>query len=138
MTPEPVPPASHIDLLTRPLFGHLATVRPDGSPQSSVMWFEWNGTRLRFTHTSRRQKFTNLATEPRVAMSVTDPDNPYRFLEVRGTVESVEPDLDAQFYRSLQRRYGMDYDITDADARVVLAIAPERFIRVEGGEIRGQ
>lgn len=49
-------PASHKDLLDRALFAHLATVRPDGGPQSSAMWFAWDGERVRFSHTSTRQK----------------------------------------------------------------------------------
>jgi PPOX class probable F420-dependent enzyme len=132
----PEPPASHADLLERPLFAHLATVRPDGSPQSSVMWFIWDGARVRMTHTRTRQKFANLEREPRVALSIADPDDPYRFLEVRGTVESIVDDPGAEFYRSLQRRYGQDYPITDADVRVVITIRPERFIAVRGGTIR--
>ena len=85
----PEVPASHADLLVPPTFAHLATVRPDGSPQSSVMWFAWDGSRIRLTHTSARQKFANLSREPRVALSIADPDDQYRFLEVRGTVESM-------------------------------------------------
>ena len=96
-------PASHADLLERPLFGHLATVAPDGSPHSSVMWFVWDGEVLRFTHTSTRQKFKNLQREPRIALSIHDPENRYRSLEVRGVVESTVPDDEvASFYKSLQ------------------------------------
>ena len=109
-------PASHADLLDRPLFAHLATVAPDGSPHSSVMWFVWDGEVLRFTHTSTRQKFKNLQNEPRVAISIHDPENPYRSLEVRGAVVDTVPDDEvASFYKSLQKRYGQDYEITDAD-----------------------
>jgi len=129
-------PASHADLLDRPLFAHLATIRPDGSPQSSVMWFAWDGELLRFTHTSTRQKFKNLEHEPRVALSIADPDDEYRFLEVRGTVESITPDdADASFYHSLQVRYGNEYPIPDADVRVVVAVRPERFVAVSGGGV---
>ena len=134
----PEVPASHVDLLERPLFAHLATVRPDGDPQSSVMWFAWDGSRIRLTHTRTRQKFANLAREPRVALSIADPDDQYRFLELRGTVEKIEDDLGAEFYRSLQRRYGMDYEVTDADVRVVITIRPERFVAVRGGSVVGQ
>jgi PPOX class probable F420-dependent enzyme len=88
----PEVPASHADLLDRPTFAHLATVRPDGAPQSSVMWFAWDGSRIRLTHTRTRQKFVNLTAEPRVALSIADPDNQYRFLEIRGTVEKIEDD----------------------------------------------
>lgn len=123
-------PASHADLLERPLFAHLATVAPDGSPQSSVMWFVWDGEVLRFTHTTTRQKFKNIAVEPRVAVSVADPDDPYRSLEVRGTVEKVEPDDEvASFYRSLQERYGESYEITDAYKRVILTVRPTGFVK---------
>jgi PPOX class probable F420-dependent enzyme len=102
--PSPEVPATHQDLLDRPLFAHLATVRPDGSPQSSVMWFAWDGTQVRFSHTRTRQKYRNLVHEPRCSFHVQDPDNPYRTLEVRGRVESMVPDVDAAFYRSLQEQ----------------------------------
>lgn len=121
---DTVIPESHADLLERPLFAHLATVRPDGSPQSNVMWFEHADGVVRFTHTSARQKYKNITHEPRVAFSVHDPENPYRFLEVRGEVTSIEPDPGADFYRHLQQRYGQDYEITDADVRVIVTVRP--------------
>jgi PPOX class probable F420-dependent enzyme len=131
----PEAPASHADLLERPLFAHLATVRPDGAPQSSVMWFAWDGSQVRMTHTRTRQKFANLKQDPRVAVSIADPDDPYRFLEVRGVVESIEDDPGAELYRSLQRRYGVSFPVTDADDRVVITIRPDRFITVRGGMV---
>jgi PPOX class probable F420-dependent enzyme len=106
-------PASHADLLERPLFAHLATMRPDGAPMSSVMWLAWDGSRLRMTHTRTRQKFANLARDPRLALSIADPDDPYRSLELRGVVEATEDyDANAAFYKSLQHRYGRDYEVT--------------------------
>jgi PPOX class probable F420-dependent enzyme len=131
--PQTSLPASHRDLLEEPNFAHLATVRPDGAPQSNVMWFGWDGERARFTHTTTRQKYRNLAHESRVSFSVLDPANPYRFVEVRGTVESVEADPDAAFYRSLQQRYGSDSPVRDADVRVVVTVLPTSFVTVEGG-----
>jgi PPOX class probable F420-dependent enzyme len=133
------PPESHADLLDKPTFAHLATVRPDGSPQSSVMWFAWDGDRIRMTHTKTRQKFRNLADEPRVALSIADPDDQYRFLEVRGVVEGVEDDDEqASFYRSLQKRYGMEYPVKDAAVRVILTIRPEKYVAVKGGAVVGK
>ena len=111
----PEAPASHVDLLERPTFAHLATVRPDGSPQSSVMWFAWDGSRIRLTHTSTRQKFANLSREPRVALSIADPDDQYRFLEIRGTVEEIAEDPGAEFYRSLRTRSSADVDRRDRE-----------------------
>jgi PPOX class probable F420-dependent enzyme len=136
MASGPVPD-SHADLLDRPLFAHLATVRPDGSPQSNVMWFAWDGERIRMTHTRTRQKFRNLQREPRVALSIADPDDQYRFLEVRGVVESVEPDDEkASFYRSLQERYDHVNEIRDAPDRVIVTIRPESFVAVVAGTPR--
>lgn len=122
-------PESHADLLDRPLFAHLATVAPDGAPHTSVMWFVFDGEVVRFTHTSSRQKYRSIQHEPRVAFSIHDPEDPYRSIEVRGTVESVEQDdAEASFYRSLQERYGNVYPITDADRRVVITVRPTTFV----------
>jgi PPOX class probable F420-dependent enzyme len=121
-------PESHLDLLERPGFAHLATVRPDGSPQTQVMWFVWDGERIRMTHTKTRQKYRNIEHEPRVALSIADPDDQYRFIEIRGVVEKIEDDdAEAGFYKSLQTRYGMDYAIPDAAVRVILTIRPVSF-----------
>jgi PPOX class probable F420-dependent enzyme len=130
------PPESHADLLDKPTFAHLATIRPDGSPQSSVMWFAWDGETIKMTHTKTRQKFRNLENEPRVALSIADPADGYRFLEVRGVVESVEDDdAVASFYQSLQRRYASVYPIADADVRVIFTIRPAKFVAVAGGSV---
>ena len=129
-------PESHTDLLEEANFAHLATIRPDGSPQSSVMWFAWDGSRLRLTHTKTRQKTANLRNEPRVALSIVDSKDQYRFLEVRGTVESIEDDdATASFYQSLQRRYGNTYPVRDADVRVIITIKPESFVTVVNGAV---
>jgi hypothetical protein len=89
----PEAPGSHVDLPERPTFAHLATVRPDRSPPSSVMWFAWDGSRIHLTHTRTWQKFANLTHEPRVALSIA---------EIRGIVEKIEDDPGAEFYLSLQ------------------------------------
>lgn len=129
-------PESHRDLLERPLFAHLATVRPDGSPQSSVMWFVWDGERIRMTHTKSRQKYRNFASQPKVALSIADPEDLYRFLEIRGVVEKIEDDdAEASFYKSLQHRYGMDYPVHDAAERVVVTIRPHTAVAVTGGAV---
>lgn len=118
-------PASHQDLVDRPLITHFATVRSDGSVQSNPMWFLWDGSRIRLTHTRTRKKFQNVSREPRVALSIVDPDNDQRYLEIRGEVESIDDDTGAPFYRRLQERYGRGgAPIGDADVRVVLVIRP--------------
>jgi PPOX class probable F420-dependent enzyme len=129
---QPVPevPDSHRDLLERPLIAHVATVRSDGAPQSNPMWFGWDGARIRLTHTSTRQKFRNLQAEPRVALSITDPAESQRYLEVRGVVEATEDDAGGSFYRQLRARYGVDPDapMPDAAVRVVVVIRPTALL----------
>ncbi len=118
-------PASHQDLVDRPLIAHFATVRSDGSVQSNPMWFAWDGSRIRLTHTRTRKKFQNVSAEPRVALSIVDPDDAQRYLEIRGVVESIDDDTGAPFYKTLQERYGAGgRPIHDADVRVVLVIRP--------------
>lgn len=120
-------PDSHADLLTRPLFAHLATVRPDGMPQVNPMWFSWDGAHLRFTNTTTRRKHRNVTGDPRVAVSINDPDQPYRYLEIRGRVERIEPDPGAAFFAELAQRYSLPMDGPPGDAadRVVFVVRPE-------------
>jgi PPOX class probable F420-dependent enzyme len=119
-------PDGYEDLLTRPLIGHLATVRPDGNPAVTPMWFSWDGELLRFTHTTRRAKLRNIEHNPHVALSMTDPDQPYRYLQVRGIVEQVEPDPSGAFYVELAIRYGREHPSPPPDSadRVIIVVRP--------------
>ncbi|WP_067502092.1 PPOX class F420-dependent oxidoreductase [Actinoplanes sp. TFC3] len=120
-------PGSHADLLERPLYGHLATTRPDGQPQVNPMWYSYDGEFIYFTNTTTRQKYRNVQAERRVAISVNDPEQPYRYLEVRGEVERIDPDTDGAFFLSLAKRYGMTLEGPPADAaeRVVYVLRPQ-------------
>jgi PPOX class probable F420-dependent enzyme len=128
---DPVaPPSSHLDLLERPLFAHFATVATDGSPRANPMWFLWDNAAgvLKLTHTNARHNFRNLQREPRVALSIVDPDDQYRYLQLRGVVDNVENDQTGAFYQTLQQRYrGYTTEVKDRDVRVVLTIRPTGF-----------
>jgi len=120
-------PTSHLDLLERPLYGHLAMTRPDGQPQVTPMWYVWDGEVLRFTTTTTRQKYLNAQHESRVALSVNDPEQPYRYLEVRGIIERIDPDPEGHVFDQLAARYGYaDYQppVADAPDRIVLVVRP--------------
>ena len=121
-------PASHADLLASTALAHVATVGPDGEPQNNPVWFGWDGEHLRFSQTTGRQKYRNVQREPRVAISIVDPDNPYRYLEIRGEVDRIEPDPDNAFIDSMAKKY-MDEDVypwhQPGDERVVVVIRPE-------------
>jgi PPOX class probable F420-dependent enzyme len=99
-------PEQYADLLASTALAHIATLGPDGSPQNSPVWFDWDGTHLRFTQVTRfQQKIRNLQREPRVAVSIVDPANPYRYLEVRGSVERIEANPDGTLIDSLAMKY---------------------------------
>lgn len=123
-------PEQYADLLASTALAHVATIGPDGAPQSSPVWFDWDGTHLRFAQvTGYRQKLRNLQREPRVALSIVDPANAYRYLEVRGTVERIEPDPDWAFINAMARKYlGQDrYPFgKPSDEWVVVVIRPEQ------------
>jgi PPOX class probable F420-dependent enzyme len=124
------PPVSHLDLLERPLFAHLATVAASGAPLVNPMWFLWDGDVgvVKLTHTSNRHNYRYLRREPRVAMSIADPGDEYRYLQVRGVVEAIEPDPTGAFFQVLQQRYrGTVSEVPDRDVRVVISIRPTGF-----------
>jgi PPOX class probable F420-dependent enzyme len=111
----------------RPLYAHLATVRPDGTPQVNPTWFRFDGEYLWLTTTTTRQKHRNWQAQPTVALSITDPDRPYRYLEIRGRVERIIPDPQAAEFVRLAERYGMPQGPPpDAADRIAVAIRPQR------------
>jgi PPOX class probable F420-dependent enzyme len=121
-------PDSHADLLEAVTVANVATIGPDGEPQVNPVWFEWDGTHVLFSQTTGRQKYRNLGREPRIAVSIIDPANPYRYLEVRGTVESIDPDPDYAFIdRQAQRYMGEErYPWHQpGDERVVVRVRPD-------------
>jgi PPOX class probable F420-dependent enzyme len=121
-------PESHADLLEQPVLAHVATVGPHGEPQNNPVWFGWDGENLTFSQTTGRQKYRNVQDEPRVALSIVDASNPFRYLEIRGTVERIDPDPGNAFINSMAKKY-MGEDIypwhRPGGERVVLVVRPE-------------
>ena len=119
-------PESLADLLERPLYAHLATVRPDGAPQVNPTWLRFDGEYVWLTATTKRQKHRNWQLQPAVALSITDPDRPYRYLEIRGRIERIIPDPKGEEFVRLAERYGMPQGPPpDAAHRIAVAIRPE-------------
>lgn len=122
-------PEDYRDLLERPTFAHLATIRPDGTAQVNTMWFKWDGEFLYFTHISGRQKYRNVTANPSVAISIADPDDQYRHLEVRGTLERIDPDPAGDFFVELAKRYDAPFGTnppSDAADRIVIVVRPTK------------
>ena len=75
-------PESRRDILEKKGFAHIATIGPNGVPQSSPVWYGWDGTQLKFSTTKARQKYKNLVRNPRVSASILDPDDPTKSIAV--------------------------------------------------------
>lgn len=121
-------PRSHADLLESTALAHVATIGPNGEPQNNPVWFGWDGEFLLFSQTTNRQKYRNVQRDSRVALSLVDPENPYRYLEIRGRVERIEPDPDKAFIDSMSQKYlGQErYPWNQpGDERVVIVVRPE-------------
>lgn len=121
-------PDSHKDLLDTAGFLNLASIGPDGEPQVHPVWYEWDGSELLVSSTSPRRKTKNMRSDGRVSGSILDPENPYRYLEVRGTVTAIDDDPEGTLIHRLAKKY-LDKDRypweEDNSERVIIRIRPE-------------
>jgi PPOX class probable F420-dependent enzyme len=102
---EDVIPASHLDLFKKKAFAHLATLMPSGQPQVTPVWIDYDGHYVVINTAQDRQKDKNLQRDGRVALSIADPDNPYRYLEIRGHVAERTTNGADQHIDALAKRY---------------------------------
>jgi PPOX class probable F420-dependent enzyme len=127
-------PASHVDLLTRPICGVLTTMLPDGQPQSSLVWVDWDGACPSVNTTLERQKARNVVANPAVSLLVVDPDDTGRFIQIRGDAELVGDGAAEQLDRLTRRYtghsgyYGWIYPVEQRarETRVICRIHPRR------------
>jgi PPOX class probable F420-dependent enzyme len=121
-------PASFLDLFKKKAFGHLGTLMPDGAPQVTPVWIDFDGQYVLVNTAAKRQKDRNLQRDGRVSISITDPDNAYRYLEVRGTVvERTTQGADAHIDSLAKRYIGKDkYPWKQpGEVRVIFKVRPE-------------
>jgi PPOX class probable F420-dependent enzyme len=120
----------YADLLTqKKAVAHLATLMPDGSPQVTPVWFDYTNGAIRVNTAKGRVKHRNLAEGSRVALSILDPDNAYRYVQIRGKVTRVtEQGADAHIDSLAKKYLGKDrYPFAQpGEVRVMYEIAPER------------
>lgn len=124
-------PESHKDLLESTALAAVATVGPGGAPQVNPVWFGWDGALLSFSQTTVRQKLRNLHKDERIALSIVDPANPYRYLEIRGKVVEFIPDPEKAFIDAMSQKYlGLEkYPWgTAEEQRVIVVVEPERAL----------
>jgi len=121
-------PSEYLDLFEKKAFAHLATLMPDGAPHVTPVWVDFDGTHIVINTARGRIKDRNMQARPQVAVEIMDPDNPYRYLAVRGRVVAIEEDGAAEHInRVLSPRYtGQigDYG-RDGEVRRIYRILPE-------------
>ncbi len=121
-------PEKYRDLFNKRAFAALTTLMPDGSPQTTPVWVDSDGEYVIFNSAKGRQKDRNVRRDPRVALAIVDPDNPYRYLEVRGKVaEITEEGADAHIDKMAKKYLGQDkYPYRQGgEVRVIYKVRPE-------------
>lgn len=121
-------PAGFLDLLTqKKALASLATIQPDGSPQVTPVWFDYTNGVIRVNTAKGRVKARNLSPGARVAMSIIDPDNDYRYIQIRGSVTRETTDGAKAHIDSLAKKY-LGKDVypwhNEKDVRVIYEITP--------------
>ena len=124
-------PATHVDLLqaAKPAFAQLATVNSDGSPQVTPVWVDYDGTHVLVNTARGRVKAKNLERNPQVALSISDPENPYRYVGIQGrVVEMSEKGGDAHIDKMAKKYLNKDsYPFRQpGEVRLIVKIAPEK------------
>lgn len=122
-------PENYLDLFDKKVFASLATLMPSGSPQVTPVWIDYDGENVVFNTAVGRQKDKNLQADGRVSLALVDPDNPYRYLEVRGTViERTTDGADDHINKMAKKYLGQDvYPFRQpGEVRVIFKIKPER------------
>jgi PPOX class probable F420-dependent enzyme len=122
-------PENFMDLVHEPAFAHLATVMKDGSPHVTPVWFDYDGECVRINSAKGRVKDRNMRNCPRVALSIMDPKNPYRYLEIRGSVIEITEEGADHHIDQLARKYlNMDRypNRGPSEVRVMYKVLPAR------------
>jgi PPOX class probable F420-dependent enzyme len=123
-------PEKYLDLFQKKAFASLATVNADGSPQVTPVWCDFDGKYVLVNSAKGRRKDRNMRDRPKVALALIDPDNPYRYLEVRGTVEEVTENGASDHIDKMAKKYlGADKypGRQPGEVRVMYKIKPEHF-----------
>jgi len=121
-------PEKYADLFQKRAFANLGTLMPDGRPQVTPVWVDYDGEHVIFNSAKGRQKDRNVRRDPRVSLAISDPENPYRYLEIRGRVEEItEHGADQHIDKMAKKYLGVDkYPYAQpGEVRVMYKVKPE-------------
>ncbi len=123
-------PHAYLDLFEKKAFGHLATVMSDGTPQVTPVWVSFDGEHVLVNTARGRLKDRNIEKVPYVAIDVIDPDNPYRYVAIRGPVVEMTEEGAREHINELSRRYRGVYPYPGPanETRVIIKIATEHVL----------
>jgi PPOX class probable F420-dependent enzyme len=122
-------PESHADILKKKAFANLATLNADGSPQVTPVWVDFDGKNVLINTARDRVKTRNLEREKRVALSIADPENPYRYVGIQGRVTGMsEAGADDHIDKMAMKYMGKEkYPLrAPGEVRVIVTIAPDK------------
>lgn len=121
-------PESHRDIFAKRAFANLATVGADCLPQVTPSWVDYDGEYVLINSARGRKKDRNLRARPQVALSILDPDNPYRYIGLQGRVVEITEEGAVEMIDALARKYrGAErYNVPPGEVRVIYRIVPER------------
>lgn len=129
-------PETHRDLIEEPVFVTLTTLMPDNQPQSTVVWCDADADHILINSTQGRQKTENMRRRPQATIMAIDPENPFRYVEIRGRVAEITEEGAAAHIDKLAQRY-VDQpayyghvapaELAEQETRVICKIAPTRI-----------
>ena len=112
-------------LLQEPNFATVATVNPDGSPQLSIVWIDWDGECVLFNTAVDRVKPRNLERDPRVSVLVLDRGDGYHWVAVRGTAELTTEGADEHIDKLARKYTGQGWQAKPGEQRLLCSFRPE-------------
>ena len=109
-------------------FAYLATLMPDGSPQLTPLWFNADAEHILINSAKGRIKDRNMRRDPRVAIVLADPKDPYRFIQIQGRVVEIAEKGGLEHINTLSLKYrGKPWSPTAGQVRVIYKIQPDKI-----------
>ena len=124
-------PQNALDLFQKPALANLATIMPDGTPQVTPVWVDFDGTHILVNTARGRRKVENMQQHPKVGLDIVDPANPWHWLSIRGKIEEITENGAVEHLDKLSKKYtgNEKYQFAQpGEVRVICRIKPDRVL----------